>query len=54
MHEFNLHEVIYNVSQFEEKFKILLKNKNACLCSAEYTDAHVKNSNRNSCLINMV
>ena len=26
MHEFNLHKVIYNISRFEEKFKILLKN----------------------------
>jgi len=26
MHEFKLHKVIYNISRFEEKFKILLKN----------------------------
>ena len=26
MHEFKLHKVIYNISQFEEKFTILLKN----------------------------
>jgi len=26
MHEFKLHKVIYNISQFEEKFKILLRN----------------------------
>ena len=35
MHEFKLHKVIYIISQFEEKFQILLKNKNTSLGSAE-------------------
>ena len=26
LHEFKLHNVIYNISQFKEKLKILLKN----------------------------
>ena len=43
MHEFKLHKVIYNISQFEEKLKILLKTyfdfntvKNMSLGNAGY------------------
>ena len=36
LHEFKLHEVIYNISRFEEKFKKRIAVKNTCLGSAGY------------------